>query len=130
MLPAAVHKVISIIASQSVLAGVPNNYVIALALREPVSTCAAAQEVVTSAALNYIVPVSAHEDLIAFAAFQSVSATVQRIAPASAEDRIVAIVGAIAARNEYKAEAALRDHISIAFMTRLKQDADAREAKA
>lgn len=40
------------------------------------------------------------------------------------------IVTAIENRDEDAAEAALRDHISIAFMTRLKQDADAREAKA
>jgi len=40
------------------------------------------------------------------------------------------IVSAIENRDEDAAEAALRDHISIAFMTRLKQDADAREAKA
>jgi len=39
-------------------------------------------------------------------------------------------VTAIKNRDEDAAEAALRDHISIAFMTRLKQDADAREAKA
>ncbi len=37
------------------------------------------------------------------------------------------IVSAIEARDEQAAEAALRDHISVAFMTRLKQDADARE---
>ena len=37
------------------------------------------------------------------------------------------IVSAIEARDEEAAERALRDHISIAFMTRLKQDADARE---
>ncbi|MEY8828436.1 GntR family transcriptional regulator [Sedimentitalea sp. XS_ASV28] len=37
------------------------------------------------------------------------------------------IVSAIEARNEAQAEAALKEHISVAFMTRLKQDADARE---
>ncbi|WP_232897366.1 GntR family transcriptional regulator [Pontibaca salina] len=37
------------------------------------------------------------------------------------------IVSAIEARDEKGAEKALRDHISVAFMTRLKQDADARE---
>jgi DNA-binding GntR family transcriptional regulator len=37
------------------------------------------------------------------------------------------IVKAIEARDEAGAEAALREHISVAFMTRLKQDADARE---
>ncbi|MEP3334070.1 GntR family transcriptional regulator [Sedimentitalea sp.] len=37
------------------------------------------------------------------------------------------IVSAIEARDEGKAEAALKEHISVAFMTRLKQDADARE---
>lgn len=37
------------------------------------------------------------------------------------------IVDAIQARDEDAAEAALKDHISIAFMTRLKQDADIRE---
>jgi DNA-binding GntR family transcriptional regulator len=36
------------------------------------------------------------------------------------------IVAAIAARDEAAAEAALKDHISIAFMTRLKQDAGRR----
>ena len=38
------------------------------------------------------------------------------------------IVAAIEARDETAAEAALREHISIAFMTRLRQDADQREA--
>lgn len=38
------------------------------------------------------------------------------------------IVRAIEARDEDAAEAALRDHISVAFMTRLKQDAGRREA--
>lgn len=37
------------------------------------------------------------------------------------------IVAAIEARDEEAAERALRDHISVAFMTRLKQDANARE---
>lgn len=37
------------------------------------------------------------------------------------------IVKAIENRDELKAEAALMEHISVAFMTRLKQDADARE---
>lgn len=37
------------------------------------------------------------------------------------------IVAAIEARDEEAAEKALRDHISVAFMTRLKQDANARE---
>ncbi|MFC3615606.1 GntR family transcriptional regulator [Lutimaribacter marinistellae] len=37
------------------------------------------------------------------------------------------IVDAIAARDEDRAAQALKDHISIAFMTRLKQDADTRE---
>ncbi|TMV09501.1 GntR family transcriptional regulator [Ruegeria sediminis] len=37
------------------------------------------------------------------------------------------IVDAIEARDEERAEKALKDHISIAFMTRLKQDADKRE---
>ncbi len=37
------------------------------------------------------------------------------------------IVSAIEARDEAQAEAALKEHISVAFMTRLKQDADARE---
>ncbi|MDK3075722.1 GntR family transcriptional regulator [Sedimentitalea sp. JM2-8] len=37
------------------------------------------------------------------------------------------IVSAIEARNEAGAEKALQDHISVAFMTRLKQDANARE---
>ena len=36
-----------------------------------------------------------------------------------------AMVAAIAERDEDAAEEALRDHISVAFMTRLKQDADA-----
>jgi len=40
------------------------------------------------------------------------------------------IVAAIETRNEDAAEKALKDHISIAFMTRLKQDADARERKS
>lgn len=39
------------------------------------------------------------------------------------------IVKAIEARDEDAAEKALRDHISIAFMTRLQQDADRREAQ-
>ncbi|AAV94663.1 GntR family transcriptional regulator [Ruegeria pomeroyi] len=39
------------------------------------------------------------------------------------------IVEAIAARNEDAAEKALKDHISIAFMTRLKLDADSRERR-
>lgn len=39
------------------------------------------------------------------------------------------IVKAIEARDEEAAEQALRDHISIAFMTRLQQDADRREAQ-
>jgi DNA-binding GntR family transcriptional regulator len=38
------------------------------------------------------------------------------------------IVSAIEARDEEAAETALRDHISVAFMTRLKQDAGRREA--
>ncbi|MDP5216758.1 MULTISPECIES: GntR family transcriptional regulator [Ruegeria] len=38
-----------------------------------------------------------------------------------------AIVDAIAARNEEAAGRALKDHISVAFVTRLKQDADERE---
>lgn len=38
-----------------------------------------------------------------------------------------AIVRAIEARDEDAAEAALKDHISVAFMTRLKQDADRRD---
>ncbi|MEX0285401.1 MAG: GntR family transcriptional regulator [Paracoccaceae bacterium] len=37
------------------------------------------------------------------------------------------IVRAIEARDEAEAEAALRDHISVAFMTRLRQDADQRD---
>jgi DNA-binding GntR family transcriptional regulator len=37
------------------------------------------------------------------------------------------IVSAIEARDEAGAEKALQDHISVAFMTRLKQDANARE---
>lgn len=37
------------------------------------------------------------------------------------------IVKALEARDEAQAEAALKEHISVAFMTRLKQDADARE---
>lgn len=37
------------------------------------------------------------------------------------------IVSAIEARDEGRAEAALKEHISVAFMTRLKQDADERE---
>ena len=41
-----------------------------------------------------------------------------------------AIVAAIAARDEDAAERALKDHISIAFMTRLKQEADQRERSA
>ncbi|MCE8514509.1 GntR family transcriptional regulator [Ruegeria pomeroyi] len=39
------------------------------------------------------------------------------------------IVEAIAGRNEEAAEKALKDHISIAFMTRLKLDADSRERR-
>ena len=38
-----------------------------------------------------------------------------------------AIVRAIAARDEAAADAALREHISVAFMTRLKQDAARRQ---
>lgn len=41
-----------------------------------------------------------------------------------------AIVDAIAARDEDAAEQALQDHISVAFMTRLKQDATQREHNA
>ncbi|MHA6262617.1 GntR family transcriptional regulator [Arenibacterium sp. CAU 1754] len=41
-----------------------------------------------------------------------------------------AIVDAIAARDEDGAEKALQDHISVAFMTRLKQDANQREHNA
>ncbi len=37
------------------------------------------------------------------------------------------IVSAIEARDEARAEKALKDHISVAFMTRLKQDASTRE---
>lgn len=40
------------------------------------------------------------------------------------------IVRAIEARDETEAEAALHDHISVAFITRLQRDADAREAKS
>ncbi len=40
------------------------------------------------------------------------------------------IVSAIEARDEDRAEAALKEHISIAFMTRLQLDADARERSA
>ena len=47
-----------------------------------------------------------------------------------AQEEHGAIVRAIEARDEDAAETALRDHISIAFMTRLKQDADLREAQA
>ena len=47
-----------------------------------------------------------------------------------AQEEHDAIVRAIEARDEDAAETALRDHISIAFMTRLKQDADLREAQA
>ena len=43
-----------------------------------------------------------------------------------AQGEHAAIVEAIAARQEDAAEQALQDHISIAFMTRLKQDADQR----
>ncbi len=39
------------------------------------------------------------------------------------------IVDAIAARDEERAGQALKEHISIAFMTRLKQDADTRERR-
>ncbi|WP_121062112.1 GntR family transcriptional regulator [Chachezhania antarctica] len=39
-----------------------------------------------------------------------------------------AVVAAIADRDEARAEAALRDHISVAFMTRLKQDAETRDS--
>lgn len=44
-----------------------------------------------------------------------------------AQNEHAGIVAAIEARDEEAAEAALKDHISIAFMTRLKQDADERE---
>ncbi len=44
-----------------------------------------------------------------------------------AQNEHAGIVAAIEARDEKAAEAALKDHISIAFMTRLKQDADQRE---
>ena len=44
-----------------------------------------------------------------------------------AQDEHQAIVDAIAARDEEAAARALKDHISIAFMTRLKQDAVKRE---
>ena len=41
-----------------------------------------------------------------------------------------AIVSAIEAKDEAAASTALRDHISVAFMTRLKQDAEARKDEA
>jgi len=44
-----------------------------------------------------------------------------------AQNEHAGIVAAIAARDEGAADKALREHISVAFMTRLKQDADARE---
>ncbi|MDF1718207.1 MAG: GntR family transcriptional regulator [Antarcticimicrobium sp.] len=44
-----------------------------------------------------------------------------------AQNEHAGIVTAIAARDEEAAAKALKEHISIAFMTRLKQDADARE---
>ncbi|WP_146343855.1 GntR family transcriptional regulator [Phaeobacter marinintestinus] len=44
-----------------------------------------------------------------------------------AQEEHAGIVSAISARDEDAADKALRDHISIAFMTRLKQDADARD---
>ncbi|GAA6200549.1 GntR family transcriptional regulator [Aquicoccus sp. SU-CL01552] len=44
-----------------------------------------------------------------------------------AQNEHAGIVAAIAARDEAAADKALREHISVAFMTRLKQDADARE---
>ena len=44
-----------------------------------------------------------------------------------AQNEHAGIVAAIEARDEAAAEKALKDHISIAFMTRLKQDADERE---
>lgn len=44
-----------------------------------------------------------------------------------AQNEHAGIVAAIAARDEEAAAKALKEHISIAFMTRLKQDADARE---
>ena len=46
---------------------------------------------------------------------------------AIAQAEHAAIVSAIAARNEDGADAALREHISVAFMTRLKQDAERRQ---
>lgn len=46
-----------------------------------------------------------------------------------AQNEHAGIVAAIAARDEAAAEQALNDHISIAFMTRLKQDADERETR-
>lgn len=47
-----------------------------------------------------------------------------------AQEEHDAIVSAIEARNEDAAGAALREHISIAFMTRLKQDAETRRDEA
>lgn len=44
-----------------------------------------------------------------------------------AQEEHAGIVNAIEARDEEAAQKALRDHISIAFMTRLKQDASGRE---
>jgi len=44
-----------------------------------------------------------------------------------AQNEHAGIVAAIAARDEGAADKALKEHISVAFMTRLKQDADARE---
>lgn len=44
-----------------------------------------------------------------------------------AQNEHAGIVAAIEARDEEAAEKALKEHISIAFMTRLKQDADERE---
>jgi len=44
-----------------------------------------------------------------------------------AQNEHAGIVAAIEARDEAGAEKALKDHISIAFMTRLKQDADQRD---
>ncbi|TDE40419.1 GntR family transcriptional regulator [Antarcticimicrobium sediminis] len=46
-----------------------------------------------------------------------------------AQNEHAGIVAAIEARDETAAEQALNDHISIAFMTRLKQDADERETR-
>ncbi len=46
-----------------------------------------------------------------------------------AQNEHAGIVAAIEARDEAAAEQALNDHISIAFMTRLKQDADERETR-